>query len=146
MMGVAPKDLAERIAVLETTVDLGFRHIGERLDKLAEDLSDQGKTPPSADRSGGRIVLPITWTPVEIAKALALFVPVLVGIWGVSYSGAQYGGSSGASTAVEEAVELGEAVPVAAPAPVQVVPVPLPIPVPVVDPEPVVHDDLMPPP
>lgn len=109
---------------------------------LREDLSDAGKTPAPTDRAGtsGRIVLPITWTPMELAKAALIVVPVLAGIWGVSYSGAQSGGNTGATEAVEEAVEQAEAVPVAAPV-IRVMPVPVPVPA---EPEPPdVPDDLM---
>lgn len=137
-------ELAERMAVLETTVDLGFKHLNERLDKLADDLSDQGK--PPVPRSGLGSLVPASWTPAAVAQAFLILIPVLAGVWGVSYSGAQSGGSSGATTAVETAVEQGEAVPVAPPPTLRVLPVPTVVPVPVPqppvpEPDPVVRPD-----
>lgn len=149
-MPPTPKDLAERIAVLETTVELGFKHLGERLDKIAEDLSDQGRTPPPADRSppvpapAFRVQFPSPATLVELGKVVGLLLPFLAAVWGVTYTAAQSGGSDGATQAVEEAVEHGEAVPVAMPPTIRVVPHPVPVVAPTEPEPPVVNDDLMP--
>lgn len=134
----------KRLATLEAVSEERHESLMAAIAKLAEDLSDAGKTPAPVDRAGtsGRIVLPVSWTPMEIAKAALVVVPILAGIWGVSYSGAQSGGSTGATSAVEDAVEQAEAIPVAAPPTIRVVPVPVPVPV---EPEPdPVPDDLMP--
>lgn len=136
-------DLAERVAKLETTVELGFKHLAERLDSLALELSDQGRTPAKVS---GAFRIPTPSTIMEYTKAIGLLATILTGVWGVAYSGAQSGGNAGAATAVETAVETAEAIPVAPPPTIRVVPYPLPVPVPIPAPveDPPIPDDLLP--
>lgn len=146
-MAEAPRTTAERLAVLETTVKLGFDHLNKRLDALATELSDQGKTPaPVSPKASGAYRVPMPETLMGYAKVLAVYLPLLGTAYAILRSGAQSGGAIGAAQAVEAAVQLGEAVPVSAPAPVRVVPYPLPVPVPIPAPveDPPLPSDLLP--
>lgn len=156
-------DLELRVLALEINTKnqhdaemLAIRTIADEVKGLREDLSGHGappvpKNPPAEDAKPGRWPIALSIAPgtaVEVAKIAAIVVPILAGVWGASYSGASAGGASGASGAVEDAVQAGEAVPVAAPV-VRVMPVPIPHPVPVPappppEPEPPVVDDLLP--
>ncbi len=143
-------DLDKRLVAVETAMRLGFEHIADRLDKISEDISDQGKTPKPVDRAPDPVksgpwrlasVAPQTW--MSLGSGIGLLVATAI----TAYTAALSGSSTGATRAVEDAVTLGEAVPVAATV-VRVVPHPVPMPAPAAvpaEPDPVVRpDDLMP--
>lgn len=75
-------ELDKRLVALETTVKLGLEHIAERIDKLAEDFSDQGKTPRPASASGGWKLKLAPGSGREIAYMLIGLAGLLGGIGG----------------------------------------------------------------
>ncbi len=131
--------VSRRVQDLELKVEGGQvrseeRHkaLMERLDRLAEDLSEQGRTPkPVEPRTGMAAILPESWTPMAVVRAVLFGVAVVGGAAVGGQIGGSSGGTTGAQQAVEAAVEEGKAAPVAVPGPTRVVPVPVPNPVPV---------------